>query len=91
MELVRRAVSELNSLAHGGGGEIVRKRDGSHGFVTPSLSLTFWKDGLQLDESSLRPYETAETAAFLRDLLDGFFPYELKHAFPEGVIFQVRR
>ena len=25
----------------------------------------------------------------MRDLLDGYFPYELKHAYPEGVLFSV--
>jgi hypothetical protein len=87
MEVVRRVVSELNAMAEGGGGDIVRKRDGSHGFVTPSLNLTFWADGLQLDSGALRQYENKEAKAFLRDLLDGYFPYELKHAFPEGVVF----
>lgn len=44
---------------------------------------------MTLDSGALRQYEEAGTAAFLRDLLDGYFPYELKHAFPEGVLFQV--
>ena len=89
MEAVRRAVSELNSMAEGGSGEIVRKRDGSHGFVTPSLALTFWKDGLQIENGGLRRYDEPDAQAFLRDLLDGYFPYEFKHAYPEGVLFSV--
>ena len=88
MEAVRRAVSELNALANGEE-QIVRKKDGSHGFVTPSLTLTFWKEGLQLDDGNLRKYDEGEATSFLRDMLDGYFPYELKHAFPEGVIFAV--
>ena len=51
------------------------------------MTLHFHKDGLQLDGAALRPYQSAEAVAFLRDLLDGYFPYELKHAFPEGVPF----
>ena len=89
MERVRRAVDELNALAENGAGEVVRRRDGSHGFATPSMTLSFWSDGLQLDGSALRPYGAPEAVAFLRDLLDGFFPYELKHAYPEGVVFAV--
>ena len=89
MEKVRRAVSELNSLAEQGSGEIVRRRDGSHGFATPSITLNFWHEGLQLDSGALRKYSEPEAIAFLRDLLDGYFPYELKHAFPEGVVFEV--
>lgn len=87
MEAVKRAVSELNGLAESSGGEIVRRRDGSHGFTTPSIQLTFWREGLQLDGGALRGYSEPEAVSFLRDLLDGYFPYELKHAFPEGVLF----
>lgn len=89
MERVRRAVAELNAMADGDAGAIVKRRDGSHGFATPSLTLTFWSNGLQLNDGTLRPYGASEAIAFLRDLLDGFFPYELKHAFPEGVIFDL--
>ena len=87
MERVRRAVQELNALADGTGGEVVRRRDGTYTLATPSLNLTFWLDGLQLDEAPVRPYARSDCIAFLRDLLDGFFPYELKHAYPEGVTF----
>ena len=86
MEAVRRAIDELNGIASGSGG-IVRRRDGSHGFEEQALSLTFWRDGLQVNNGPLREYGGAAATAFLRDLLDGYFPYELKHAFPEGVPF----
>lgn len=45
---------------------------------------------LQLDDLPLRPYSQADCIAFMRDLLDGFFPYELKHAYPEGLVFTLR-
>jgi hypothetical protein len=89
MERVRRAVSELNALADGTPGEIIKKRDGSHGFVSPSITLSFWQEGLQLDGGALRRYGEPEAVAFLRDFLDGYFPYELKHAYPEGVLFML--
>ena len=53
---MRRAVDELNALAENGAGEVVRRRDGSHGFAAPSMTLSFWSDGLRLDGSALRPY-----------------------------------
>ena len=31
-----------------------------------------------------RPYTEPDARAFMRDLQDGYFPYELKFAFPEG-------
>jgi hypothetical protein len=55
----------------------------------PVLLLLFWADGLQVDSGSMRAYGAPDCAAFMRDLLDGFFPYELKHAYPDGVPFGV--
>ena len=71
MERVRRAVQELNALAEGSGGEVVRRRDGSHSLATPTLHLTFWSDGLQLNEALLRKYAadsrfSSEGVAWLR-------------------------
>ncbi|KAL1504180.1 hypothetical protein AB1Y20_010589 [Prymnesium parvum] len=89
MEAVRRSVCELNAMAETGGADIVRRRDGSHGLglTPPTLTLTFWRGGLQLNDGAVRGYAQPATVAFLRDLLDGFFPYELKEAYPEGVLF----
>ena len=55
MERVRRAVAELNAIAETCSNEVVKRRDGSHGFdiAPPTLTLTFWKDGLQLDGGSV--------------------------------------
>jgi len=88
MDRVRAAVLELNELA-GGAGTVVKRADGLHGLRTLVLPLVFWKDGFQVDSGPVRTYGSPECAAFLRDLLDGFFPYELKHAFPDGVPFGV--
>eukprot|EP00967_Tisochrysis_lutea_P156132 scaffold314006_cov28-Tisochrysis_lutea.AAC.1 len=88
MDGVRAAVLELNELA-GAGSSIVKREDGSHGLQTKALPLVFWRDGLQVDNGPLRAYGAPDCAAFLRDLLDGYFPYELKHAFPDGVPFGV--
>lgn len=93
MEAVRRSVAELNAIASEatGSGEVVKRRDGSHGFELspPTLTMTFWRGGLQLDDGAVRGYAQPATVAFLRDLLDGFFPYELKGAYPEGVLFSL--
>jgi hypothetical protein len=32
----------------------------------------------------MRTYDSAEAASFLADLLDGYFPYEMRYAFPDG-------
>ena len=36
----------------------------------------------------LRTYSTNEAKLFIRDILDGYFPSELKHDFPNGVLFE---
>lgn len=90
MAAVRRAVEELNAMADGPA-EVVRRADGAHALKKgePTLCLTFWRNGLQVQDGELRPYGRPQCASFLRDLLDGFFPYELKFAFPDGVAFSV--
>ncbi len=92
MERVRAAVAELNELASSSGAsEVARRADGSHGFAgAAALHLTFWRDGLQVGELPVRAWSDASARAFMRDLLDGYFPYELKHAYPEGVHFLLR-
>ena len=91
MDVVRRAVQELNELADSSA-EVVQRGDGSHRLQQsqPTLSLIFWRNGMEVQGGELRPYGTPHCASFLKDLLDGFFPYELKYAFPDGVTFSVQ-
>jgi hypothetical protein len=91
MDVVRRAVHELNELADSSA-EVVQRDDGSHRLQQsqPTLSLIFWRNGMEVQGGELRPYGTPQCTSFLKDLLDGFFPYELKYAFPDGVIFSVQ-
>lgn len=91
MDVVRRAVHELNELADSSA-EVVQCEDGSHRLQQsqPTLSLIFWRNGMEVQGGELRPYGTPQCTSFLKDLLDGFFPYELKYAFPDGVIFSVQ-
>lgn len=91
MDVVRRAVQELNELADSSA-EVVQRGDGSHSLQQsqPTLSLIFWRNGMEVQGGELRPYGTPHCTSFLKDLLDGFFPYELKYAFPDGVAFSVQ-
>ena len=54
---------------------------------TPIVTIAFYANGFQLDSNRLRGYDEASSAAFLRDLEDGFFPSELQGEFPGGVAF----
>jgi len=92
IERIRCAIRELNEVAAAAAGEeVVQRADGSHGLQQKlaTLPLTVWRNGLQLSTGPLRAWEEASTGSFLRDLLDGYFPYELKHAYPDGVQFEL--
>ena len=45
---------------------------------TNVMHLTFYADGIRLDEGRFRPYAERATKAFMKDLSDGFFPSELQ-------------
>eukprot|EP00656_Telonema_subtile_P056435 TRINITY_DN9011_c0_g1_i6.p2 TRINITY_DN9011_c0_g1~~TRINITY_DN9011_c0_g1_i6.p2 ORF type:complete len:262 (-),score=57.15 TRINITY_DN9011_c0_g1_i6:273-1058(-) len=53
------------------------------------MEMVFWKDGFQIDYAGLRPYTMKHNRAFVQDLLEGFFPFELKESFPDGVPLSV--
>lgn len=38
-----------------------------------------------MDDSAFRPYHWGLTKAFLQDIFDGYFPYEFKDKYPDGV------
>jgi hypothetical protein len=97
MARVREAVDELNAIAGDGSSTIIGSaRLGGRGAVVgyiealAPLPLLFWADGLQVGDHPVRPYADAEVCAFLSDLCDGYFPYEMRFAFPEGTRFELR-
>jgi hypothetical protein len=51
------------------------------------LLLVMFRDGFQLRGGPLRSYQQSSNRSFVKDLLDGYFPFELKREFPEGVPF----
>lgn len=59
-----------------------------HKFIGPDqLSLIIHKNGLFIKNGPLRSYELPECRSFIADVLDGYFPSELKQEFPKGVRF----
>ncbi|KAA0147468.1 hypothetical protein FNF29_07314 [Cafeteria roenbergensis] len=83
-------VRELNALAGGEGAKKVVTRGGvSRLEEAESVPLTVWKDGLMLWRGPFRPVASEEAQAFLRDVLDGFFPSELKERYADGVLFKL--
>ncbi|XP_046392224.1 uncharacterized protein LOC124160414 isoform X3 [Ischnura elegans] len=53
------------------------------------IPLTLYEDGLVISDGSLQPYSENKTKKIIEDLMDGYFPAELQHQYPEGVFFQV--
>ncbi|CAL7934353.1 unnamed protein product [Xylocopa violacea] len=90
-ERIIASIEELN-LAAGKGEVHVQHNERGNGasFKTPScMSLKFYKNGMIVQDGPLRSYNDPATVSFLRDILDGYFPSELQHAYPEGVPFKV--
>jgi hypothetical protein len=73
------------SGAGDGKGEIVREASGESRLKMPdSLLLVMFRDGFQLRGGPLRSYQQSSNRSFVKDILDGYFPFELKQQFPEG-------
>jgi uncharacterized coiled-coil protein SlyX len=83
-------IKQLNLLAGESQLKIIKSGSNSAKFSPPpALSLIFYRDGLFFRNGPLRRYHLAECETFCRDLLEGYFPYELKAEFPDGVVFNV--
>ncbi|KAJ8603478.1 hypothetical protein CTAYLR_005121 [Chrysophaeum taylorii] len=51
--------------------------------------ITVYRDGFMLRAGPFRPFSGDSARAFVRDVLDGYFPAEFKSAYPDGVPFDV--
>ena len=47
--------------------------------------IFFFKNGLIIKGFPFYPYHSKEAQSVLSDILDGYFPYDLKKKYPEGV------
>lgn len=67
-----------------------QKRLAKHGPIRqyenlPEVCITFYSDGLLVRNGPARAYAMKESRLLVRDLLDGYFPFEFKADFPDGV------
>jgi hypothetical protein len=67
-----------------------QKRLAKHGPIhqyenLPEVSITFYRDGLLVRNGPARAYAMKESRLLVRDLIDGYFPFEFKADFPDGV------
>ena len=83
MQKILAHAKELNGITG-------QKRLAKHGpirqFETlPEVCITFYRDGLLVRNGPARPYAMKESRLLVRDLIDGYFPFEFKQDFPDGV------
>ena len=82
---LRRSIRELNAVAGEGKGAVVTAPNGERRVEMPTpMALTLWRDGFAVDDGEFRGFEEEKNRAFVRDLVDGYFPYEFKDTHPRG-------
>eukprot|EP01083_Nonionella_stella_P015369 42994_1 len=86
MDDMKNQIKELNSLVDL---EVVCEKR-LHSFKHPRrISLIFYKNGIFINNGPLRVYSLPEAQSFCKDILDGFFPFELRDEYPDGVHFDM--
>lgn len=92
VEKLLASIAELNAVAGDGKSSVVVGPNGERRLETPSAkTLTLFADGFVVDDdvSAFRAFADGKNRSYIRDLLDGFFPYEYKEAHPNGVPFKL--
>jgi hypothetical protein len=83
--VIERRIHELNIVAEKDAARWV-SQGSVHRFKAPeSICITFFKNGLIMQGYPFRPYSSKEAQSLLSDILDGYFPYDLKKKYPDGV------
>ncbi|UPQ99722.1 UBX domain-containing protein [Chloropicon primus] len=75
IRLLEKSVKELNEMM--GEERSAKKRE--------RVTLKVFKDGISFNRKPFRPYSDKTAQLVIRDLIDGYFPQELKGDYPEGV------
>eukprot|EP01065_Artemidia_motanka_P018045 TRINITY_DN21410_c0_g2_i1.p1 TRINITY_DN21410_c0_g2~~TRINITY_DN21410_c0_g2_i1.p1 ORF type:complete len:496 (+),score=206.35 TRINITY_DN21410_c0_g2_i1:65-1489(+) len=95
VEVLKQRVAELNLVV--GERRIVaegrRLGDGAavHRFTDPdTIPIAVFSDGIVVNGGPFRPYSWTLARAFLDDILEGYFPYEYKERYPDGMLMAVR-
>ena len=81
LELIVRNISELNKLVAENVRTVDYVENGAKFLPTNVMHLTFYADGIRLDDGRFRPFTERGTKSFMKDLTDGFFPSELQVSF----------
>jgi len=90
MVIMERRVQELNILIESDGPRVVKEKGGIHKFKKhEDIPITFFKNGLLMKGFPFRPYSSKQAQSILSDILEGYFPYDLKSSYPDGVPLKV--
>ena len=93
VEKLLASIAELNAVAGDGKSSVVVGAGGERRLEPRrAKTLTLFRDGFVVDDApkTFRAFATStRNRSYVRDLADGFFPYEYKEAYPEGVPFRL--
>lgn len=90
MTKLQARIAELNIVAGEGTSDVEKNSHGEFKLKKREyIELCFWKNGFQVNGAPVRSYVVPINRAFVQDILDGYFPYELKEKYPDGVPFTV--
>lgn len=89
-DLLLANIRDLNVIAGEGVAKVQHTTDGARLKRPEPVPLTLYSNGIMMYEGPFRPYTEPTTMQCIQDFLDGYFPSELQHRYPEGVPFSVR-
>lgn len=92
VEKLLASIAELNAVAGDGKSSVVVGANGERRLEAPNAkTLTLFRDGFVVDDApkTFRSFAEETNRSYVRDLVDGFFPYEYKEAHPNGVPFKL--
>ena len=90
VEKLVKSIKELNGVAGDGKGVVVTQPNGDRVLVMPTpKTMYLYADGFRVDDGPFRGFDDDKNVSFVRDVQDGYFPYEMVHTHPDGVPFRL--
>ncbi|XP_049473688.1 UBX domain-containing protein 11 isoform X5 [Panthera uncia] len=83
------SLKDLSELVVEGDTQVTPMPGGARLHVLEPIPLKLYRNGLMMFDGPFRPFHDPSTQRCLRDILDGFFPSELRRLYPDGVPFKV--
>eukprot|EP00826_Nyctotherus_ovalis_P032174 TRINITY_DN2596_c0_g4_i2.p1 TRINITY_DN2596_c0_g4~~TRINITY_DN2596_c0_g4_i2.p1 ORF type:complete len:386 (-),score=137.03 TRINITY_DN2596_c0_g4_i2:28-1185(-) len=89
LEVVAKRIEELNIIAERDAKPFVNK-DGVHVLAkVDPLPIGFYANGVMIKGYDFHDYNSKEGRVLMKDLLEGYFPYEIKDKYSEGVPLKI--